>query len=139
MMSSSTGSLQGCLLSLFLYILYTDDFRSKFKNRNNLKFAADSIIVRPTDTGYHYCRWDLSSSINILAPSLTAISPLKETRTWFIGIINSGFSVCANEYFHDDRSLMRLFYKFYIESALTFYIYCWFGGLDMKPDVHWLN
>lgn len=75
--------------------------------------------------------------LHVLAPSLTAISHLKETQTWFIGIINSCFSVSEN--FHDDRSLLRVLYKFYIESVLTVSIYCWFDGLEKKSHVHWLN
>ena len=41
----STGSPQGCCLSPFLYILYTDDCRSPFEDRHIIKFSDDSAIV----------------------------------------------------------------------------------------------
>ena len=31
-----------------------------------------------------------------------------------------------------DRSLMTLFYKFYVESVLTFSFICWFGSLNVR-------
>ena len=42
---TSTGSPQGCVLSAFLFILYTNDFRSKHDNRFIVKYADDSVIV----------------------------------------------------------------------------------------------
>ena len=44
-LSSSTGSPQGCVLSAFLYILYTNDCVSRFQNRSIIKYADDSVIV----------------------------------------------------------------------------------------------
>ena len=44
-LSSSTGSPQGCVLSAFLYILYTNDCLSHFHNRFIVKYADDSVIV----------------------------------------------------------------------------------------------
>ena len=44
-LSSSTGSPQGCVLSAFLYILYTNDCFSRFKDRFIIKYADDSVIV----------------------------------------------------------------------------------------------
>ncbi len=55
-LSSSTGSSQGCVLSPFLYILYTDDCRSQYGNRSILKFAADEISHGPVvDKFVHWC------------------------------------------------------------------------------------
>ena len=45
LLSSSTGSPQGCVLSAFLYILYTNDCLSHFHNRFIVKYADDSVIV----------------------------------------------------------------------------------------------
>jgi len=42
---TSTGSPQGCVLSPLLYILYTNDCISKYKDRYFLKFADDTAIV----------------------------------------------------------------------------------------------
>ena len=41
----STGSLQGCVLSSLLYILYTNDCRSAHENRHLVKCADDTVIV----------------------------------------------------------------------------------------------
>ncbi len=46
---STTVSPQGCCLSPFLYILYTKECRSNFNNRNNLKFADDTVIISPLE------------------------------------------------------------------------------------------
>ncbi len=42
---TSTGSLQGCVLSPLLYIMYTNDCRSARKNCHILKFADDAVIL----------------------------------------------------------------------------------------------
>ncbi len=42
---TSTGSLQGCVLSPLFYILYTNDCRSVTENRHFVKFADDTVIV----------------------------------------------------------------------------------------------
>ena len=44
-LSSSTGSPQGCCWSPLLFILYTNECRSSFSNRLILKFADDTVIV----------------------------------------------------------------------------------------------
>ena len=44
-LSSSTGSPQGCCLSPLLFILYTYECRSSFSNRHILKFADDTVMV----------------------------------------------------------------------------------------------
>ena len=44
-LSTSTGSPQGCVLSAFLFILYTNDCRSNHDNRFIIKYADDSVIV----------------------------------------------------------------------------------------------
>jgi len=44
-LSSSTGSPQGCCLSPLLFILYTNDCHNSFSNRHILKFADDTVIV----------------------------------------------------------------------------------------------
>ena len=49
LISSSTGSPQGCVLSAFLYILYTNDCLSRHANRFIIKYADDSIIVSLLD------------------------------------------------------------------------------------------
>ncbi len=48
-LSSSTGSPQGCVLSAFLYILYTNDCRSHYNNRSIIKYADDSVIISLLD------------------------------------------------------------------------------------------
>ena len=40
-----TGSLQGCVLSLLLYILYTDDCQSNRENSYLIKFTDDSALL----------------------------------------------------------------------------------------------
>ena len=45
LLPSSTGSPQGCVLSAFLYILYTNDCRSQHENRFIIKYADDSVIL----------------------------------------------------------------------------------------------
>ena len=45
LLTSSTGSPQGCVLSAFLYILYTNDCFSHHANRFIIKYADDSIVV----------------------------------------------------------------------------------------------
>ena len=42
--TSFTGSPQGCVLSLLLCILYTNNCQSKYQNRRIIKFADDSVI-----------------------------------------------------------------------------------------------
>ncbi len=45
LLTSSTGSPQGCVLSALLYILYTNDCSSHHTNRSIIKYAVDSVIV----------------------------------------------------------------------------------------------
>ncbi|KAF7670447.1 hypothetical protein LDENG_00074600 [Lucifuga dentata] len=42
---SSTGSPQGCILSPFLFSLFTSDCQSKYEGQYAIKFADDSVIV----------------------------------------------------------------------------------------------
>ncbi len=44
-MAVSSGSPQGCVLSPLLFILYTNDCKSSFRNRHIIKFADDSVII----------------------------------------------------------------------------------------------
>ena len=48
-MGNGHGSPQGCVLSAFLFILYTDDCRSNHDNRFIIKYADDSVIVSLLD------------------------------------------------------------------------------------------
>ncbi len=42
---SSTGSPQGCVFSPLLFILYTNDCKSSYRNRHIIKCPDDSVIV----------------------------------------------------------------------------------------------
>ncbi len=42
---SSTGSAQGCVLSLLLFVLYTSECHSQHVGHHIIKFADDSVIV----------------------------------------------------------------------------------------------
>ena len=44
-LSSSTGSPQGCVLSPLLFLLYTNECQSKYAHHHSVKFVDDSVIV----------------------------------------------------------------------------------------------
>ena len=44
-LSISTGAPQGCVLSAILYIIYTNELRSRFTNCHLIKYADDTVIV----------------------------------------------------------------------------------------------
>ena len=44
-LSISTGAPQGCVLSAILYIIYTNELRSRFRNCHLIKYADDTVIV----------------------------------------------------------------------------------------------
>ena len=43
--SISTGAPQGCVLSAILFIIYTNELRSRFRNCHLIKYADDTVIV----------------------------------------------------------------------------------------------
>ena len=44
-LSISTGAPQGCVLSAILFIIYTNELRSRFRNCHLIKYADDKVIV----------------------------------------------------------------------------------------------
>ena len=44
-LSISTGAPQGCVLSAILFIIYTNELRSRFRNCHLIKYADDTVIV----------------------------------------------------------------------------------------------
>ena len=44
-LSISTGAPQGCVLSAILFIIYTNELRSRFRNCHLIKYAVDTVIV----------------------------------------------------------------------------------------------
>ena len=44
-LSISTGAPQGCVLSAILFIIYTNELRSRFRNCLLIKYADDTVIV----------------------------------------------------------------------------------------------
>ena len=44
-LSISTGAPQGCVLSAILFIIYTNELRSRFMNCHLIKYADDTVIV----------------------------------------------------------------------------------------------
>ena len=44
-LSISTGAPQGCVLSAILFIIYTNELRSRIRNCHLIKYADDTVIV----------------------------------------------------------------------------------------------
>ena len=50
--SINTGGPQGCVLSVFLSIVYTNDIRSPNQKSHIIKYADDTVILRLIDNDY---------------------------------------------------------------------------------------
>ena len=51
-LSISTGAHQGCVLSAILFIIYTNELRSRFRNCHLIKYADDTVIVGLISNNY---------------------------------------------------------------------------------------